>query len=72
MPNPVLVPTRAAASGTGCVRAGGTERDVTFAKADDAVQAGVDAAYHAEYDLTDRAGIVGMPSVPSTRSLSPS
>ena len=41
---------RATASGTGRMRAGGVECDVTFATAEDAVQNGVDAAYHAKYD----------------------
>ncbi len=41
---------RAKASGSGCIRAGGLERDVTFAKAARAVHADVDAAYHAKYD----------------------
>jgi len=44
---------RATASGSGRIRAGGIERDVTFTPAselDAATQAGVDAAYHAKYD----------------------
>ena len=41
---------RALASGTGRIRAGGVERDVTFADADPGVQADIDAAYHAKYD----------------------
>jgi hypothetical protein len=43
---------RAKASGAGRIRAGGMERDVTFAEADtDAgVHAAIDAAYHAKYD----------------------
>ncbi|MGN9908915.1 DUF2255 family protein [Phytohabitans sp. LJ34] len=41
---------RAKASGSGRIRAGGVERDVTFADADPAVHAGVDAAYHSKYD----------------------
>jgi hypothetical protein len=44
---------RAAASGSGRIRAGGIERDVTFTPAselDAATQAAVDAAYHAKYD----------------------
>jgi hypothetical protein len=40
---------RATAAGEGRVRAGGVERDVTFAPADPAVQADIDAAYHAKY-----------------------
>jgi hypothetical protein len=44
---------RATASGSGRIRAGGIERDVTFTPAselDPATQAAVDAAYHAKYD----------------------
>lgn len=41
---------RARAAGAGRVRAGGVERDVTFASADAAVQGDIDAAYHAKYD----------------------
>ena len=43
---------RARASGVGRVRAGGVERDVTFADvtADDHVHPAIDAAYHAKYD----------------------
>ncbi len=39
---------RAVASGTGRIRAGGIERDVTFADA--SAHANIDAAYHAKYD----------------------
>jgi hypothetical protein len=41
---------RAKASGTGRIRAGGVERDVTFADADPAASAGIDRAYHHKYD----------------------
>ncbi len=41
---------RAKASGTGRIRAGGLERDVTFAEAAPGVHAAIDAAYHAKYD----------------------
>ena len=41
---------RAIAAGEGRVRAGGVDRDVTFAPADPAVQGDIDAAYHAKYD----------------------
>jgi hypothetical protein len=41
---------RAKASGAGRIRAGGVERDVTFAESAPDVQAGIDAAYHAKYD----------------------
>ncbi len=43
----------ATASGSGRIRAGGIERDVTFtpvSELDAATQAAVDAAYHAKYD----------------------
>ena len=35
---------------TGRIRAGGVERDVTFADADPGVHDAIDAAYHAKYD----------------------
>ena len=41
---------RAKASGSGRIRAGGIEPDVTFAEADPAVQEAIDTAYHAKYD----------------------
>jgi hypothetical protein len=41
---------RATASGAGRLRAGGTERDVSFAPATPEAQGGIDAAYHAKYD----------------------
>ena len=41
---------RARTSGTGRTRAGGVERDVTFADADPATSAGIDRAYHSKYD----------------------
>src|SRR5690242_11297833 len=41
---------RAKASGSGRIRAGGTERDVTFAAADPAESASIDRAYHSKYD----------------------
>jgi hypothetical protein len=41
---------RATAAGEGRVRADGVERDVIFVSADAAVQAAIDAAYHAKYD----------------------
>jgi len=49
---------RATASGTGRIRAGGVERDVVFAGADDGVQENIDSAYHAKYDRYGP-GIVG-------------
>jgi hypothetical protein len=41
---------RAKASGAGRIRAGGLEREVTFAEATADAQASIDAAYHAKYD----------------------
>lgn len=41
---------RAKTSGTGRIRAGGVEHDVTFAEADPDAHAGIDRAYHAKYD----------------------
>jgi hypothetical protein len=41
---------RAKASGTGRIRAGGLERDVTFADADPGLHEGIDKAYHVKYD----------------------
>jgi hypothetical protein len=41
---------RAKASGIGRIRAGGLERDVTFADAAPGVHAALDAAYHTKYD----------------------
>jgi len=40
----------ARASGTGRLRAGGIERDVTFGDADPNIHGAVDSAYHAKYD----------------------
>jgi hypothetical protein len=40
----------ALASGTGRIRAGGTEADVGFARSDEAVEGDIDAAYHTKYD----------------------
>lgn len=41
---------RAKASGAGRIRAGGVERDVTFAEATADAHASIEAAYHAKYD----------------------
>jgi hypothetical protein len=46
--NPWFV--RAQASGVGRIRAGGVERDVTFAEPAADAHAAIDAAYHAKYD----------------------
>jgi hypothetical protein len=42
--------TRAKASGSGRIRAGGVERDVTFGETSPGAHPAVDAAYHAKYD----------------------
>src|SRR5215211_9159415 len=41
---------RAKASGAGRIRAGGLERDATFAKPAAGMDAAIDEAYHAKYD----------------------
>jgi hypothetical protein len=41
---------RAKASGAGRIRAGGVERDVTFAQAATDAHTDIDAGYHAKYD----------------------
>jgi len=46
--NPWFV--RATRSGTGRIRAGGVEKDVSFADAAPEAFAAIDAAYHAKYD----------------------
>src|SRR6478609_7074948 len=58
---------RATASGAGRIRAGGIERDVSFAQAAAETQDGIDAAYHARYDRYGPriAGFVTGPGAPS-------
>ena len=41
---------RAKASGAGRIRAGGLERDVSFAEPAPGVHSAIDAAYHSKYD----------------------
>lgn len=41
---------RAIASGAGRIRAGGVERDVTFADSEIEAESAIDDAYHAKYD----------------------
>jgi hypothetical protein len=65
---------RAKASGAGRIRAGGVERDVTFADADAGVHAALDEAYHAKYDRFGPAivgTVVGDEVVPVTIRLLP-
>jgi hypothetical protein len=65
---------RARASGTGRIRAGGVQHEVTFADPDPAVHGDIDAAYHAKYD---RYGpqivgtVVGPDAYPVTLRLTP-
>ena len=65
---------RAKASGTGRIKAGGVERDVTFAEADLSTSESIDQAYHQKYD---RYGpkivgtVVGAEVAPLTISLTP-
>jgi hypothetical protein len=54
--NPWFV--RAANSGMGRIRAGGVEKNVTFAAAEPEARGAIDAAYHAKYDRHG-AAIVG-------------
>ncbi len=65
---------RAKASGAGRIRAGGIERDVTFAGAAPEAHAAIDAAYHAKYDrygprIVDT--VVGEQAAPVTIRLVP-
>jgi hypothetical protein len=65
---------RAKASGAGRIRAGGLERDVTFAEAADDAHAGIDRAYHAKYDRHGPAivgTVVGAAVAPVTIRLLP-
>ncbi|MDT0323083.1 DUF2255 family protein [Streptomyces millisiae] len=59
---------RARAAGRGRVRAGGVERDVTFAEAPPDAHEGIDAAYHAKYDRYGPA-IVGSVVGPQARQV---
>jgi hypothetical protein len=62
------------ASGAGRIRAGGAERDVTFAEAAPDADAGIDAAYHAKYDRYGPAivgSVVGATAAPTTVRLLP-
>jgi len=70
--NPWFV--RAQASGAGRIRAGGLERDVTFAEPPPDEHAAIDAAYHAKYDRHGPAivgTVVGEKVVPATIRLVP-
>jgi hypothetical protein len=65
---------RATASGTGRIRAGGVERDVTFEAAASDAHPAIDGAYHAKYDRYGPAivgTVVGAGAVPVTIRLVP-
>jgi hypothetical protein len=65
---------RAKASGAGRIRAGGVERDVTFADACPDAHPAIDAAYHAKYDRYGPAivgSVVGTKAAPVTIRLVP-
>jgi hypothetical protein len=65
---------RATASGAGRIRAGGVERDVTFAEAAPDAHADIDKAYHAKYDRYGPAlvgTVVGAHAAPVTIRLVP-
>jgi hypothetical protein len=65
---------RAKASGTGRIRAGGVERDVSFGAAEPDAHPDIDAAYHAKYDRYGPAivgSVVGDKAVPVTIRLVP-
>ena len=65
---------RAKASGTGRVRAGGVERDVTFNAPAPDVHKAIDAAYHAKYDRYGPSivgTVVGEDAIPATLRLVP-
>jgi hypothetical protein len=59
---------RAVASGTGRIRAGGVDRDVTFVQAEHADHNAIDAAYHAKYDRYGPA-IVGSVTGPNAQAV---
>lgn len=65
---------RAVASGTGRIRAGGIERDVTFQHPSTDVHPRIDAAYHAKYDQYGPqivGTVVGDHAAPGTLRLTP-
>jgi hypothetical protein len=65
---------RARAGGVGRIRAGGVERDVTFADAEPGALPGIDDAYHAKYDRHGPAivgTVVGARAAPVTIRLLP-
>jgi len=65
---------RAQASGTGRIRAGGIEADVTFNGVEASANPGIDAAYHAKYDRYGPkivGSVVGPNAAPTTIKLLP-
>ena len=65
---------RARSSGAGSIRAGGIERDVTFADAVPGLDEEIDAAYHAKYDRYGPrivGSVVGPETYPLTIRLAP-
>lgn len=65
---------RAKASGTGRIRAGGIERDVTFSVPGANVHTDIDAAYHSKYDRYGPAivgGVVGGQAAAATLQWDP-
>jgi hypothetical protein len=65
---------RARTAGTGRIRAGGVERDVTVAEADPGAHPGIDRAYHAKYDRYGPAivgSVTGAKAAPVTIRLLP-
>jgi len=65
---------RAKAAGTGRIRAGGVERDVTFAEAAPDRHGDIDEAYHAKYDRYGPAfvgAVTGPEAAPVTLRLLP-
>lgn len=65
---------RAKASGAGRIRAGGIERDVSFADAEPETYGAIDAAYYAKYDRYGSAivgTVVGPAAAPLTIRLIP-
>lgn len=65
---------RAKSSGTGRIRAGGVELDVTFEAPANEAHARIDAAYHAKYDRYGAqivGSVVGAHAAPGTLRLVP-
>jgi hypothetical protein len=66
--------TRARVAGAGRIRAGGVERDVTFADVEPHARPAIDKAYHAKYDRHGPAivgSVTGPDAAPATIRLLP-